>query len=215
MYHIILDMDGVLADSWDDVIDGLLLHDWHGTTREEVLRSHEIYTRRKPVHARNSGMSPEIHAKINTGLDILATHLLKVSPPLFDDFVRELHQLEAQMAVVSAGQERYVRKMAKRSGLPFTHVLSFDQDPSKEAKIERICKDWNVSVSEVIYVTDTLADVYELENFMPREHIIGCAWGYCGYAVLREELPKEQILKNPKDIHDVISKMKIQKSNNK
>lgn len=66
-------------------------------------------------------------------------------------------------------------------------------------------------MSEVIYVTDTLADVYELETMMPRKHIIGCAWGYCGYAILREELPKEQVLREPTDIHQAIASIQSRK----
>lgn len=215
MHHIILDMDGVLSDSWDDTMDGLQYTDLQGNTREERLRNHEMYCRRRPQHARQSGLTDKKHAWISGGLSVLVNHLNTVKPPLFDSFVVELAKVDAVMAVASASGISYVNMQAKRTKLPFTHILAWEDSPSKEDKIERICNDWRIPVSEVIYVTDTLADVYELETMMPREHIIGCAWGYCGYAVLREELPKEQVLKKPEDIHDVISKMKIQKSNNK
>lgn len=207
MHHLIFDMDGVLSDSWDDVIEGLIPTGMHGSDREAVLRSHLQYCIHKPKHARNSGMTPEEKSKIGQALDQLSEHLNTAQVPLFSDFIQELHKIDGVYAVVSANGGRYVYKQARKIKIQFTHVLAWEDSTSKEDKIEKICKDWGIPVSKAIYVTDTLADVYELETIMPREHIIGCAWGYCGYTVLREELPKDQILRNPKDIHRVLIDM--------
>lgn len=197
-------MDGVLSDSWDNSIDGLIPTRLHGNTREEVLKSHMQYCLRKPIHARNGTMTPERKLKISEALDTLCDYLNTTDTPLFDEFIQEIQKIDGRFAVVSANGGRYVYKQAQRIALQFSHVLAWENSSSKEEKIELICKDWNIPVSEVIYVTDTLADVYELETIMPRTHIIGCAWGYCGYTILREELPKTQILRNPKDIHKVL-----------
>jgi leucyl-tRNA synthetase len=43
--------------------------------------------------------------------------------------------------------------------------------------------------------------VFELENSVGREHIIGCAWGWHGYDKLREVLPEKNILREFKDIN--------------
>ncbi len=208
MHHIIFDLDGVLSDSWDNSIDGLIPTGLHGKTREEVLKSHMEYCIRRPIHARNGIMTAEREAQISEALNTLCDYLNTMNTPLFDKFIQEIKNIEGLFAVVSASGGKYVYNQAKRTTLKFTHVLAWEDSPSKEEKIERICKDWGIPVSEVIYITDTLADVYELETIMPRKHIIGCAWGYCGYAILREELPKEQILRNPKDIHRVLSAIK-------
>jgi phosphoglycolate phosphatase-like HAD superfamily hydrolase len=215
MHHIIFDMDGVLSDSWDNSIEGLIPTGYHGNTREEVLKSHMEYCIRRPIHARNGLMTPERKTWISKTLDTLSDFLNSANTPLFDEFIQEIQYIDGIFGLVSAGGGKYVYKQAQKTGLPFTHVLAWEDGPSKEEKIEMICRDWEIPVTEVIYVTDTLADVYELETMMPRKHIIGCAWGFCGYAILREELPKEQILRKPEDIHDVISKMQTQKSNNK
>ncbi len=204
MHHIIFDLDGVLSDSWDNSIDGLIPTGYHGNNREEVLKSHMEYCIRKPIHARNGAMTPERKIRISQTLDTLADYLNSADTPLFDEFIQEVRNTDGIFALVSANGGKYVYKQAEKTGLPFTHILAWEDSPSKEEKIELVCKDWGIPVSDVIYVTDSLADVYELETIMPRKHIIGCAWGFCGYAILREELPKEQILRNPNEIHKVL-----------
>ena len=208
-------MDGVLADSWDNTIEELIPTGLHGTTREEVLKSHMHYCTRRPIHAKNGDMKPELHIRISQAINQMCEGICKTDAPVFDEFVAEIQKIKGTFAVVSANGKKCVDAYLPKIKLPFTHVLAWEDSPSKEEKIEKICRYWGIPVTEVIYVTDTLADVYELETIMPRKHIIGCAWGFCGYAILREELPKEQILRKPEDIHDVISRMQTQKSNNK
>lgn len=58
-----------------------------------------------------------------------------------------------------------------------------------------------VEVGEIYYFTDTKTDVWELENYLDKSKIIGCAWGWQGFEKLSEVLPKEQILKEFKDVH--------------
>jgi len=197
-------MDGVLSDSWDNSIDGLIPTGYHGATRDEVLKSHMQYCIRRPIHARNGAMTPERKVRISKTLDTLSDYLNSSNTPLFDEFINEVKQVNARFAVVSANGGKYVYKQAQKISLPFTHILAWEDSTSKEEKIEVVCKDWDIPISEVLYITDTLADVYELETIMPRKNIIGCAWGFCGYSILREELPKEQILRNPEDIHNIL-----------
>ena len=71
-------------------------------------------------------------------------------------------------------------------------------------KLEQICKDWNIDISEAYYFTDTQTDVKELRDIMDPGKIIGCAWGYQGYDKLLEVLPASQILREFSDIHNVI-----------
>lgn len=67
---------------------------------------------------------------------------------------------------MSSGSEEYVQPALIRSGLEPTHVLCFEDHHSKEEKIELICKDRGVNIQDVYYITDSLADVYELKDFL-------------------------------------------------
>lgn len=90
MHHIIFDMDGVLADSWDNSIEKLIPTGLHGTTREEVLKSHMRYCTRRPVHAKDGDMKPEHHARITQALNQLCEGICKTDTPVFDEFVGEI-----------------------------------------------------------------------------------------------------------------------------
>jgi phosphoserine phosphatase len=50
--------------------------------------------------------------------------------------------------------------------------LAFEDHHSKEEKIEQICRDRGVDVSEVYYFTDTKADVYELQDMIAKNKLI-------------------------------------------
>ena len=67
-----------------------------------------------------------------------------------------------------------------------------------------ITKDWGVTEEEIVYITDTVADIFELQSFIPKTNLIGCSWGYCGYDLLSKELPSNQILREFSDIHKAL-----------
>lgn len=62
-----------------------------------------------------------------------------------------------------------------------------------------MCKEWGVRVDEVYYFTDSLADVYELEDMIAKDKLFGVTWGFCSRELLLKELRPEQILDTPSD----------------
>lgn len=202
MKYFIFDFDGVIADTWELGIQALI-DLGEKNDREEALqfRTHHFSTR--PVHQRDKdGINQDDMQKLKDRTLKMNQYFVEKGVPLFEGFVVELQHLHSvTMAVVSSGSRISVVPNAQKTGLPFTHILSLEDGHSKEDKIMRICKDWKVKVNDVYYFTDTLSDVYELENYLDRTKIIGCAWGYLGYDALRTELPDGQILKQFTDIH--------------
>ena len=87
-----------------------------------------------------------------------------------------------------------VSTIAPKTNIKPTHTLTFEDHHTKEQKIETICKDWEVPVESVYYFTDSLADVYELQNFIAPGKLIGVAWGFSGKENLLKELPPTSIL---------------------
>lgn len=206
MHHIIFDMDGVLADSWKDGNECLLKLHFFADTMVGTIRKQIEYALQVPDHARGSGMTEDEFRTRVTRVHEFGVCLASRKVPLFDAFIDEIRRIpETKVAVVSSNAGIFVQKIAKEIGLPFTHVLAFEDSGSKAEKIETICNDWEIPVTQARYITDTLGDVYELVTIMPRKHIFGCAWGYLGYEVLRKELSEAQILREPKDIHRVLT----------
>lgn len=198
--YLIFDFDGVLGDTFDASLDVRVK--MGAKDRVEALKILEKYFDNKPHHTRDTPRTVEQIERDVTYTKKYASIILENEVKLFKEFIAEIKKYKnAKMAVVSSGSGDYVKPALKNSGLKFTHVLAFEESHSKEEKIELICKDWGIDVKDVYYFTDTKADIYELENFMDRSKLIGCAWGWGGYDKLRELLPERQILSSFKDIH--------------
>jgi hypothetical protein len=191
----------VLGDTWDAAIEARMKIGGV-TSKEEAKIKLLSYFNKKPHHTRDTKQTAEEMNRDLVYTQKFGKYLMEKEVKLFGEFIKEIKKYKkAKMAVVSSGSEIYVKPLLKKAGIKFTHVLAFEDHRSKEDKIEKICKDWNVGVKDVHYFTDTKADVYELENLLNKDRIIGCAWGYCGLESLREVLPDPQILKGFKDIH--------------
>ena len=204
MKNIILDFDGVLGDTWTvNVQNQIKMGSYKNLVEAEIgIRS---YFDNPHNHGKKDKPSPEKLAELQKWVSGFGELMLQSKFDLFDGFVEELKKLQdVRFAVVSTGSSKYVVPACGKSGLNFTHILSFEDHHSKEEKIEVICRDWGVNVSDVYYFTDSKADVYELENFLDKSKIIGCSWGYCGFEKLLDVLPENQILKEFSDINKVI-----------
>ena len=120
---------------------------------------------------------------------------------LFNDFVKEIEAIDTKYkAVVSSGSQQYVIPALSKTFIRPTHILAYENHHSKEEKIEIICQDWGCEVTDVYYFTDTLADVYELQNFLAPEKLIGVFWGYCGKDALLKALKEKHILNTAADL---------------
>jgi leucyl-tRNA synthetase len=203
--YLIFDFDGVIGDTWEAGLEvqmkvGDLTKKF--ANKEEAKEATLQYFSRKPNHAKDTLLTTEQLEARAEWAKKYGEEMAKINPPLFDDFnkiVRDLPNIKT--AIISAGSGLYIKNRIAETGLNPTHVLTYEDHYSKEEKIERLCKDWGVSMQDVYYFTDSKADVYELENCMDRKKIIGCAWGYCGYDLLKELLPENQILKDFADIN--------------
>ena len=199
--YFIFDFDGVLGDTWNAALEAHVNGKITATQDEAALRM-RAYFSKKPFHARDQSMSG-VRAKENEEwIRNFGSEMAKIEFNLFKSFIKEIKKFKrTKFAVVSSGSNQYVTKALKKAGMKFSHVLAYEDHHSKEEKIERIRKDWKADVKDIYYFTDTKADVYELEDMLDRKKIIGCAWGYQGYELLKEVLPEKQILKDFEDIH--------------
>ncbi len=203
--YLIFDFDGVLGDTWDADKEAKILMGEASDVAEATKTTIDHFNK-KPEDVREHVLSPKQEEQRLKWIRTYGKHLLDMGFDLFDEFVKEIKKTKnTSLAVVSSGSSQYVVPALKKSGIKFDHILTYEDHRSKEEKIEKVCKEWGVSVKDVYYFTDTKADVYELENLLDRQKIIGCAWGYQGYEILAEILPKGQILKGFKDIHQILN----------
>ncbi len=204
MNYFIFDFDGVLADTFEPIVKNSVMR---GETKDEEEARTRItaYFSREPEHSRKAAPTPERLKEMYDWNVMAGTHLLERGFSMFDDFIEKVKTVpNLRAAVVSSGSQNYVIPRALGTGIPFTHILGFEDHHSKEEKIELICRDWGIEPTQIYYFTDALVDVYELRDLLGAGRVIGCAWGFCGYDILRKELPDMQILKEPSDIERVI-----------
>ncbi len=205
MKYLIFDFDGVLADTLHVNLQSRI-NLGRVQTMEEALTQLNKYFDNKPAHTRNHSLSQSELKNMGELVIQMGKEVDRLGFNLFDGFITEIKKIaDTKIAIVSTGTLVYVKDKAESSGLHPTHILTFEDHHSKEEKIEKICKDWGIDVTDSYYFTDSKADVYELENFLARGKIIGVSWGFCGYDKLRELLPENQILKNFEDIHKIFS----------
>ena len=171
---------------------------------EDSIAQMNKYFDNPPNHTRNHTLSEAELKQVGENIVRMGHEIHRLGFTLFNGFFDELKLVsDKKVALVSTGAV-YVKAKPLPEGFNPTHVLGYEDHHSKEEKIEHICKEWGISVKDIYYFTDSKADVYELENFLDREKIIGVAWGYCGYDKLRQLLPDKQILRTFSDIHKII-----------
>ena len=205
MKYLIFDFDGVLGDTWEPRMEILLeIGTIFGSkSKEEILKHTDQYFT-KSSHTRDLNLNSEAVASIGDWMIKFGNLMVKKGFKLFDGFIEELKKIEdTKMAIVSSASAVYVKPAIEKSGLTFSHIMTFEDHHSKEEKVEQICKEWNISVKDAYFFTDTVSDVNEVGNIMDKSKIYGCAWGYQGAEKLAMVLDENHILTDFSDIQKI------------
>lgn len=205
MFNVIFDFEGVFWDSMEATVWVYMeAKGWDNYEKAlEHLRedrwSHSRYNK-------NRHYTHEQSAEIIAGKRLELDKKLAHGTMYFMDFVNVVRGLQAKygenlrMAIVSTALKESLTDFAEKFKLEFTHLIGFYPGFSKENEVQKIASDWNVELSEIYFVTDTLRDIRELKVVMSPNKILGCAWGWHGIDYLKRELPEEQILMEPGDL---------------
>ena len=201
MKYLIFDFDGVLGDTHDSRI--LAIQQMEGKSREDIITSSDQYFT-KSTHTRDLNLDEDSLKSMREWNDKFGTLLHSIGFELFTNFIKELKKLtDTKMAVVSSGSSICIKPKLENCGLEFSPILTFEDHHSKEEKVEQICKEWEITLQQACFFTDTISDVVELRSILGN-NIYGCAWGYQGAEKLATVLDPNFILHNYSDIHRVL-----------
>jgi leucyl-tRNA synthetase len=204
--YLIFDFDGVLGDTQE--IFRLATKEIFNLNDKESIEYQQGYTD-KPRHSRRNS-AQEIQKFTENAQLFFQTakkYSQEIKTGLFQDFIQEIKKIKnAKLAIVSSGSKEVILPMLEKTDLEFDYIYDFYDSHSKEEKVEKICKDWEISDKTPFYFTDTKSDVLELKTFMNQQKIIGCSWGYQGHKKLSQVLPENQILDEFSEIHRVLKR---------
>ncbi|MEI6728776.1 MAG: HAD-IA family hydrolase [bacterium] len=191
---LIFDFDGVIGDTYNQDIQALIK--FHNLTGDEA-KAKCIEDFSKPREAK---ILDEKELKNRQRFHDLHASLTEEYGNLFEDFLLEILTIpNAKLAIVSNSEQEAIQLLLGDISKRFDFILPWTGQTHKKERIESICKDWDVSEQEVYYFTDTNNDILEVQEFLDPTKIIGCSWGFLGFDILKEVLPKRQILKKFSD----------------
>jgi phosphoserine phosphatase len=203
MNHWIFDFDGVLARSIENEIQ--LHKDFHGWKySDEEIKQRIIDYFSKTELSKKNNVTQELIDYKKEFIQRYTNHVLSVENDIFHEFIQTSISIQpSRFAVVSSGGERYINTILEPYKDHFEYVYGMETHHSKEEKVERIAKHWQIDPTKIRYYTDTIADVLELQDLIGLENIFGCSWGWCGKDNLTTVLPEHQILN---DFQDIVTK---------
>ena len=203
--YLIFDFDGVIANGLES--DFLAFEGVLATTdmsKDDISKQFwEYYD--QPTHSKSHNLTEEqFQIRLKKCINVANFRLTK-NNSLFIGFLNQILNLKnVRLAIVSSSSTQFVLPVLGDYSSYFDYIFGFEQSHSKEEKISIICDNWKTAESNVFYFTDTKTDIIELQDYMNKSKIIGCAWGYQGYNKLAQLLPDNQILKNFSDIEKVL-----------
>ncbi len=201
--YLVFDFDGVIGDTKEATLKNYIAIGLATDAKTGEERINEWFDR-KPEHMSQSEFTKEEREERIKHTKEFGTSLLQFKMGLFKDFVKEIKKLKnVKLAVVSAGSALYVKPLVKESGIKFSHVYTGEDSMKKGDSVLKVAKDWKIDPKEIYYFTDAISDYYELEHFINPKRIIGCAWGFLGEEKLKRLFAPTEILKNPKEIHNL------------
>ena len=201
MKNLIFDFDGVLANSFAAIAYAEEKLYKLSSSTEAENRLHEFF-QTNPDDVPTYGTTNTSDQEQLTEAKHFTQYINDYGFDLFPNVIAEIKAItDARLAIVSTNMLSLITEHVTPTGLNFSHILGYEESESKIQKITQVCRDWNISLDDAYYLTDTLRDVYELRNLLPEDKLIGVAWGFCGAEVLAEELKPEYILQKPADIH--------------
>jgi phosphoglycolate phosphatase-like HAD superfamily hydrolase len=208
--YLIFDFDGVLADSHLPTLERIIQSKDNSATN---LHEARVFLNNMMAYLHEYQLEPKLSEEKYEHYKSFCDNYLEKGVKLFEEFLEELRKIEnVKMAIVSSSCEYYIHKtLAKHLknsydniNLHFDPIFGIETSPSKQTKVKLVCEQWKISPDQALYITDTQTDIRELQDIMGLDRLVGCAWGWHGYDLLRELLPSDQILEEYSEIHRAI-----------
>lgn len=198
MKHLILDFDGVIADTFDFHLRKV--NEFHGIdfTAEEYRKVHE------------GNFYDDTDSRIAdldfTGYPAFVKAEQQLLPP-YEGVIEVLSKLATlhKVHLVTSGFQEQILMFLEKQQISelFTTILCADHGKSKHVKIESILTEQKITSSnDCVFVTDTLGDI--VESHEANVPVIAVTFGFHGEELLRKGSP-EYIAHSWTEIEQIVS----------
>jgi len=181
---IVFDFDGVFVDDFD----------FHKKHIEKFL---DISITDKEFYDIHSG---NVYKDDKHGLELGNFDALEYFRTIHDKFIKlpivegmvqvaKNTQKIGQIFVVSSGGESNIRDFFAENSVCINQctIYGVETHPSKEKKFEKILAETGVSIDDIVFVTDTLGDIYEANSLGIAS--IAVTWGFQSVDTLQKGVP--------------------------
>jgi HAD superfamily hydrolase (TIGR01549 family) len=187
---IIFDFDGVLADTYD-VYHKFLMEKFHLSDKraKHFLDKSAVSMRRERrlkwlVRRLESYYYRRFRKYIHEKHDLYRAEL----PELLD-------RLSVPAGVVTRSTARVCEEILDSQYERFDFVYGRKMFHHKHQIIKKILDERDLQELEVVFVTDTTADILDVQETLPISQIFVTSWGFSKVEDLRTHIPEEQILR--------------------
>lgn len=196
---VVFDFDGPLGNTIDAINKSYV--DYYRVFRQQeiTLEQAKVITEEHFAQKRKhkSEVRESDHEKEHKERLMFSELILSHQPELHHDLLERLeyHQKYSgdRYAIVSSGNNFYLSKLLSNHLHLFEPVLGFEDHYNKVEKVETVCTSWGCDYGDIVFVSDTLNDWYELENTLKPTNFLAITWGVHGEEFWNGVVPSEQI----------------------
>ncbi len=190
---LIIDFDGVIADTNESVADYLaktfFRSKYWALTKVFETALHNYPNKLSWIRKFFSTGYYNYLIKQNA-LGLQETELLKFQPVL-----EILRNLPHKKILLTSNYQLTCELILGQDKDIFSQMITFDNVISKSQGLEFL-SDQGLDLGTCLFITDTLGDIEEFQQHISAEQIYGVTWGFHPNSVLSTALPDNQILHN-------------------
>ena len=124
---------------------------------------------------------------------------------LFQAQIDQLDSLMVPKAIISHNHTQTCVNILGNQKSKFQAIYGMNNSKNKvQALADLVNSNPNFDLENLIFVTDTVADILEINQILPKNQIFAVNYGFCTQQELAPYLPKNQIISNLSELNQFI-----------
>lgn len=128
-------------------------------------------------------------------LSDLQNHLKKDAQEyLFHDRIAELYHVVGKKVILSKNNPEFMKQMLGDHKEIFSDIYGTELSENKGEGLKLIAQKEGVEISDCLFFTDSISDVFEVSINFPDKNVFAVNWGFCNQKELENVIIPEQII---------------------